>query len=89
MARMEETKINRLIDELETRTKLRLSVEEIEYTNEEYDTEYSYSVYLETSDVKFYIMEDAPQEAVYSYIKGLMAGHQYALDMQFKKICQN
>lgn len=86
---MEEDKINRLIDEVELKTLVKLSVEELEFENDYLQSEYLYSIYLDTGDIRFYIMEQVPGEAVVAYMKGIITGFEYSLDRQFKTICQN
>lgn len=89
MARMEEAKINRLVDEVEKKTMVRFSVEEIEYENEHEKLEFSYSLYFDTDKFKFYVMEEVPGVAVEAYMKGILVGYEHAIEKQFKTICQN
>jgi hypothetical protein len=88
MARVEEAKINRLVNKIRKKTNVDLGVEETEYFNG-YDSEYSYSVYIEADMFKFYLMESASGDAMLAYMDGILTGYEYAFKRQFKTICQN
>lgn len=89
MARMEEDKVNKLVDEIERKTMVRFSVEEVQYENEHERLEFYYSLYLDTENMKFYIMEEASADTVMAYMKGVLVGYEYAIDRQMRTICQN
>lgn len=86
---MEEAKINRLVDEVEKKTMVRFTVEEIEFENEYEKLDFSYSLYFNTEMLKFYIMEEVPAVAVEAYMKGILVGYEHAVQKQFKTLCQN
>lgn len=88
MARVEEAKINKLVNKIRKKTNVNLGVEEIEHVNE-YDSEYSYSVFIEADVFKFYLMEETSGDAMLAYMNGILTGYEYAFSQQFKTICQN